>query len=396
VASVAERYLLLGLRLGKHVDGLVDGYYGPPELKETVDAEEPADPEALGEEARALSHAAEEEEDAQRRRWLTAQLRGLECVAEMIGGVDVSWLEAVRRCYGLEIEVAAEERFAEAHERFEEVLPGDGDLAERLQAWNRAQELPAEMVLPLTQAFLAELRESTRALVDLPEGEQLDVEIVTGQPWGAYNWYLGGLRSRIDINTDLPTRAHFLAMGTAHEAYPGHHTEHACKEALLVRARGRTEASILLIHTPECLASEGIAQIAIEQAFGEDWHERVASIYSRFDVAFDAEQTRAVLDSYRLLDDVSVNAAYFVAERGWSKDDAVAYLQRWNLAEEERARKSVEFLTHPVWSIYVPTYSYGHRLARSYADSSPDAFRRMLTEQLTTADLLETPAPAGA
>ena len=29
----AERYLELGLRLGRHVDGLVDSYYGPPELK---------------------------------------------------------------------------------------------------------------------------------------------------------------------------------------------------------------------------------------------------------------------------------------------------------------------------------------------------------------------------
>ena len=35
----AERYLVLGLRLGKHVDGLVDAYYGPKELKEQVDAE---------------------------------------------------------------------------------------------------------------------------------------------------------------------------------------------------------------------------------------------------------------------------------------------------------------------------------------------------------------------
>ena len=35
----AERYLLLGLRLGRHVDGLVDAYYGPLELKEQADAE---------------------------------------------------------------------------------------------------------------------------------------------------------------------------------------------------------------------------------------------------------------------------------------------------------------------------------------------------------------------
>ena len=41
-----ERYLELGLRLGKHVDGLVDSYYGPPEIKERVDAEDRIDASA--------------------------------------------------------------------------------------------------------------------------------------------------------------------------------------------------------------------------------------------------------------------------------------------------------------------------------------------------------------
>jgi hypothetical protein len=30
---VAERYLELCLRLGRHVDGLVDAYYGPADIK---------------------------------------------------------------------------------------------------------------------------------------------------------------------------------------------------------------------------------------------------------------------------------------------------------------------------------------------------------------------------
>ena len=50
--SIPERYVQLGLRLGKHLDGLVDGYFGPPELKDTANAEEPADPRALGEPGR--------------------------------------------------------------------------------------------------------------------------------------------------------------------------------------------------------------------------------------------------------------------------------------------------------------------------------------------------------
>ena len=47
----------------------------------------------------------------------------------------------------------------------------------------------------------------------------------------------------------------------AHETYPGHHLEHAWKEADLVDAHGRLEASILLINTPECLISEGLADL---------------------------------------------------------------------------------------------------------------------------------------
>ena len=38
-SPLLEDYLVLGLRLDKHVDGLVDAYYGPPELKTRVAAE---------------------------------------------------------------------------------------------------------------------------------------------------------------------------------------------------------------------------------------------------------------------------------------------------------------------------------------------------------------------
>jgi len=34
--SAAERYVRLGLRLGHHRDGIVDAYFGPPELKAAV------------------------------------------------------------------------------------------------------------------------------------------------------------------------------------------------------------------------------------------------------------------------------------------------------------------------------------------------------------------------
>jgi hypothetical protein len=395
--SIAERYVLLALSLGKHVDGLVDGYFGPSELQETVEREDVVSPAGLLDEARGLlalvPHLDDEDFDAQRRRWLVGQLEGLACVAETASGTEVPWRDAVRRCYGIEVEVTDEDGFAAAHERLAAVLPGTGELAKRLQMWNRAQQIPREKVLPVFDAVADVLRERTKGLVELPAGERIDAEAVTGQPWGAYNWYLGNLRSRIEVNVDLPLRSHYLASLVAHEGYPGHHTEHACKEARLVRQLGRIEGAILLIHTPECLVSEGIATLAIERAFGEEWPRHVAEILRPLDVPFDPATAGVVLEAFERLGRVGVNIAAFANEQDWSVDDAVAYHRRWMLSEEDRARKAVSFSTHPVWSVYVPTYTYGYRLAKAYVTGGGDqAFRRLLTEQLTTADLLDARA----
>jgi hypothetical protein len=174
----------------------------------------------------------------------------------------------------------------------------------------------------------------------------------------------------------------------AHEGYPGHHTEHAWKEARLVRELDRPEASAALIHTPECLVSEGIAEVAVEEVWGERWPERAAGLLRPLGIPFDVAVASEVLELYPLKRAAEVNVAYFLNEAGWSDDEAVAYLCRWTLSEPERAERSVRFCRHPLWSAYVPTYAYGYRLVRPFVDRDPANFRRLLTEQLTTADLL--------
>ena len=75
--AAVERYLLLGLRLGRHVDGLVDAYYGPPELAARVEAEELVAPTRLVEDAEAL---VDDLEDG----WLGDQARGLRTYAGVL------------------------------------------------------------------------------------------------------------------------------------------------------------------------------------------------------------------------------------------------------------------------------------------------------------------------
>ena len=53
VAGVDD-YLALGLRLGRLLDGLVDAYYGPPELARRIETESSPEPARLVADARSL------------------------------------------------------------------------------------------------------------------------------------------------------------------------------------------------------------------------------------------------------------------------------------------------------------------------------------------------------
>ena len=81
--------------------------------------------------------------------------------------------------------------------------------------------MPVDKLSEVVDWVTAELRQSARAKFRVPPGEDLDISLVTNEPWGAYNWYDGNLHSRIEVNTDLPVRATSLMGLLAHEAFPG-------------------------------------------------------------------------------------------------------------------------------------------------------------------------------
>jgi hypothetical protein len=137
--DVVSEYLSLGLRLGRHIDGLVDAYFGPPELAAEAESEQPRDPAELVADAVSLL----EELDAaglepQRARWFRAQLVGLETVACKLAGEEGAYEDEVERCYGVRPKRVPEEVFEAAHQELDAVLPGSGPLVERFQAWREA------------------------------------------------------------------------------------------------------------------------------------------------------------------------------------------------------------------------------------------------------------------
>jgi hypothetical protein len=391
--DVVTRYLELGLRLGRHIDGLVDAYFGPPELAHRVETEPVLPPARLADDARRLLADLPEATvlDSTRRRWMVAQTTGLRQTAMRLAGAAVSYSDEVEACYGVRPRWVDEDELADAHRRLDEALPGSGPVAERLIVWREAQAVPVDRLGTAVESLAEDLRERTVRQFGLPEGEHVDFELVTDKPWSGFNYYLGDLRSRVAINTDLPVLSPGLAHLVAHEAYPGHHTEHSRKEAGLVRRRRQLEETIFLVGTPQCLLAEGLADLAIEVAVSPDPAEQAAMTASHLrplGIPFDDEVTTVVARAGEGLSRVRGNVALLMHERGGTIDDGVTYAERWALLPRRRAEKLVEFLTDETWRAYTTCYVEGLPLCRSFVAGDPSRFERLLTEQLTPGDLV--------
>lgn len=408
---VARDYLLLALRLDRHAAGTVDGYYGPADLRAQVDGEPLRAPALLAGDALALrERLAGEVDDPGRRHWLDLQLVALETLARTRDGESMPYLEQVRRCFTVTPLRTPDGMFEEAAGRLDALLPGAGPIQARLDAEDRAWTVPPDRVMAVLDVLVPRFRARSAALFGLPEREDLTVGLVHDQPWTGYNWYDGGYRSRVDINLDLPLRLPGLIITAAHETYPGHHLEHATKERRLVDEQGRLEASILLINTPECLISEGLANVGCDFVAPLDEREdlllELAEI-ATLPLAADAGALRAaarrrasIAEQRAILDRARVDAALMLHEDRLSHDEVAAFLVEVGRVPPESAAKRLEFLEHPLWRIYVFTYTEGEALLRRWLSRVPPTdrparFGRLLREELTPPAIEAEIAEAG-
>jgi hypothetical protein len=389
-SPLPERYVLLCLRVGRHIDGFIDAYFGPPQWRELVDGEPPAEPRVLLEETLALIEALPTEGlEPQRERWLAGQLRALECVTASLAGEDIAWADEVERQLGVRPTRTDTTFFEDVHRRLDDALAGNGTLRERYNAWDERNAIPQDKVVPGLAKLKDVLGPRAHALAPMPAEESVTYETVTNKPWVAYNWYQGRFHSRVEVNVELPISIALLTDLTAHEAYPGHHTESAAKEARLLDGLGRVETSVAIIYAPEALVAEGIAMNALEQALGARPYEVVADELRELGVSFDPAEVHEVHQAELALFATATNAAFMLHEDGATTDEAEAYLREWGLESDEKAARTVAFLTAPTSRAYISAYTDGRRLCRAFATRAPENFTRLLTEQLTTADLLE-------
>jgi hypothetical protein len=388
-------YLKLGLRFDRIEEGYVDSFTGDPTLRAQV-ADEPApDPAALAREARRLLTEMPHVEglEAERRDYLSAHLTALECAGRKFAGEEVGFVDEVRAYFDVDIAKGDTDRYRDAHRKLDEAIGGTGPLADRMQAHRTSEEIPPARLEECIHAFSSALRDRVRAQFPLPERETINYEVVTDKPWSGFNYYEGDYRSTVAVNADLKQQMSNLPRLVAHESYPGHHTEHCRKEAGLVARDGQVEQTIFLVNTPQCLMAEGLADLALYAAVGPDWGSWATEIYADLGLRFDGARAEAISEASAALADVRQDAALMLHDEHRDVDEVVAFLQRWLLTSEERARQSIRFLASPLWRAYTSTYVEGYRLLRGWLDARPEdeplavRFGRLLDEPLIPSSL---------
>ena len=402
--ELGRDYVRVALGVGRLQEGIVDAYYGPPEIAAEAEARA-ADAGQLASDAARLREGAAEDPDPLRARWLDRQLVALETLARRLAGEEIDYLDEVERCFDARPIATPSAEYEAVHRTLDELLPAGPSLRERVDERGRQLTIPTDHLPEIADWLVREIRAESDRNFAAPDGESLSVELVTNEPWGGYNWYDGNLHSRVQINTDLPVRASSLIGLLTHETFPGHHLEHASKEQRLARDLGRVEATVMLINTPEAFISEGLAEVGGRYVIDDGrWDELFEGICERAGIELDggdAARHRRISDALNGLRGVSGDAALMLHHERRPAEEVKAFESEVGLLTPERAEKSFEFISHPLWRTYVFCYAGGQDLLTEWClaagdlDAQRQRFSRLLSEQLTPSGLAaEVPSAA--
>lgn len=376
--AIARDYLLLQLTIGEKEEGYIDAYYGPAVIQEQARADEASNDLAkLAERATALreriaaAKPAAGSLEARRAKFLDAQLVAAQTRLRMLQGENLPFVDEAEGLFGVRPETPDLASFDPLIARIDALVPGEGPLWQRIDAFDNKFDIPADKLKAVMDAAIAECRKRTLAHYTLPEGERFDLALVTDKPWGGYNYYQGGYHSKIEINTDLPVRLDRAIDLGCHEGYPGHHVFNALMEQELVEKRGWIEYTVYPLYSPQSLIAEGSANYGIELAFpGDD-----ALAFDRAVLAPIAGLPAADIARYLELTELLGQlrpAGYTIAAQLLAgeidDDEGKALIQRYQLSSPERAAQSLRFTR--AYRSYIINYGLGKDMVQHAVEAA--------------------------
>lgn len=399
--EVASDYVQMQLEIGEREPGYIDAYYGPAEWQAAAKSA-PRSVEQLAQAAAALtartnaiSPARLAPMEQRRRAFLLANLKAAETRLRMIRGEKLSFADEAEGLFGVRPELKELSSYDPVLARIEQLAPGNGPLADRIDALQDRFTIPKERLQPVFDAAIAECKRRTLQHIDLPEDENFTMEFVTGKSWSGYNYYKGEATSLIQINTDLPIRISRAVDLGCHEGYPGHHAYNVLLEQELAKERGWTEFTVYPLYSPQSLIAEGSANYGIDLAFPGEQRlaYETAALYPLAGLSTaEAGKYAALAEAMRELAGARFTIARDFLEGRITRDQAVALTQKYQLVSKARAEQSIKFTQD--YRSYVINYGLGQDMVRAHVEAAGPsqearwaAFEKIISEPTLPSDL---------
>ena len=404
--GIAESYVKLVLEVGKYDPLYVDAFYGPKEWKpkqENLTADSTALVELISvadsllKELELLSDYKATELETLRFHYLYKQLFAVKARVIILNGSLLPFRLESRALYDVMPSFVSEDSLQKTLDELNKLLPGNGNISDRMVEFKKKFEIPKDKMPAVFDAAIKECKSRTIKYINLPAGENFKVEYVTNKPWGAYNWYKGNYFSLIQVATDFPIYIDGAVGLAAHEGYPGHHVYNSLLEQNLVKDRDWIEYTVYPLYSPQSVIAEGTARVGEDLLFTGDermnFEKEVLFPLAGLS-AKDADLYYNILSLVEKLSGAGVLAAKNYLNGDWTKEETVAWLQKFQLRTKERAEKYLSFIE--TYRSYVVTYNTGEILIKGYMERNGGTKDNLAKRWEIFTKLISTPqTPSG-
>jgi len=317
---------------------------------------------------------------------------------ELLLGHEIPFNELILRLHDTEIQPNNDSELYKLKEDFEKANEGSGTLESRMRELRLRRTIPGKNVYKLLSKALEIVRKKTKKLFTnlLPHEEQITLKLMEHNNaefnWSYYNWYLGNYSSRIEVNPIYNMYWTSFLPASAHEGYPGHHTEFALKEHFLYRKKFQFEHAILLLNSPKLIISEGIAELAISVLF--NYREQAEIGLSEFcpDTLQESSLEKLTYQNSirRRGDYIMFNLGYYAHVEKWSNDKLFRYADAFEIYSEKDIKNRIKILDDPVLSTTPFSYYTGSKLIIDKYGEFPQVqkFEELLTNPILPSNLV--------
>jgi hypothetical protein len=321
----------------------------------------------------------------------------MKTTVELLLGYDIPFSELILKLHDIKIQPIKDSEIYKLKEDFEKAYGRSGTLEDRMKELRIRRTIPGKYVYKLLSRALDIVKNKTKEIFTdlLPKEEQLTLKLVEQKEnefnWSYYEWYLGNYSSRFEVNPNFNMYWTSFLSGSAHEGYPGHHTEFVLKE-LLYQKLCQFEHSILLFNSPKLVISEGIADLAINMLF--NYREQAEIGLNEFcpnKLQEDSLDKLAYQNSVRRrVNYIFFNLGYYAHVEKWSEDKLFRYANTFEIFSEKDIKNRMKILDDPVFSTTPFSYYSGSKLIIDKYGEFPQVqkFEKLLRQSILPSDLV--------